>query len=62
MLEKKKIVRVKRKAVVTKAGKESAVLSDPNLSVSEKVDALLSVKQEGKEFKDVGERVGGSKK
>ena len=63
VLETKKVVKVKRStAKESKANKESAVLSDSNLSVSEKVDALLSVKQEGKDFKDIGERVAGSKK
>lgn len=63
VLETKKIVRVQRKASTeTKAAKEDAALSDKTLTVSQKVDALLAVKQEGKDFKDVGERVAGSKK
>lgn len=38
------------------------VLNDTSLSTAEKVDKLLDVKQKGKEFKDIGERVSGSKK
>ena len=33
-----------------------------NLTAAEKVSEILDVKQEGKEFKDTGERVSGSKK
>lgn len=39
-----------------------AILTDASLSVTEKVDKILEVKQKGKAFKDVGERVAGSKK
>jgi hypothetical protein len=38
------------------------ILTDSKLTVTEKVDKLLGKKQEGKKFKDVGERVAGSKK
>ena len=38
------------------------VLTDKNLTVKEKVSHLLDKKQEGKKYKDSGERVAGSKK
>lgn len=41
---------------------ELAIINDKSLTVNQKVDTLLNKKQEGKEYKDVGERVSGSKK
>lgn len=38
------------------------ILADKSLSVTQKVDSILNTKQEGKEFKDTGDRVAGSKK
>ena len=59
-----KAVRTKKtdKTAPTKDAATFAVLNDPALSTTEKVDKLLDVKQKGKEFKDIGERVAGSKK
>lgn len=39
-----------------------AVLNNVSLSTTEKVDKLLEIKQEDKEFKDTGERIPGSRK
>jgi hypothetical protein len=39
-----------------------AVLNDASLSTTQKVDKLLEIKQWGKEFKDIGKRVPGSRK
>lgn len=56
---------VKRAPVAKKGTKDNAmlkILTDAKLTVQEKVDTLLDKKQEGKKFKDAGERVAGSKK
>ena len=46
----------------TKDDRVLKILSDSSKNVAEKVNEILSAKQEGKEFKDIGERVSGSKK
>lgn len=69
-----KVVKKKTTTKVVKTPKETPkregtrdarvlkVLSNGNLTAAEKVSEILDVKQEGKEFKDTGERVSGSKK
>lgn len=47
---------------VTRDERVIKILENRDLSVSEKVSEILTTKQEGKEFKDTGERVAGSKK
>lgn len=57
---------VKKKATVRESKDKDMrvmkILSNPDLTIPEKVSEILDSKQEGKKFKDVGERVGGSKK
>jgi hypothetical protein len=70
-----KVVKTKKTTEVNRAAKPKpakegapkdtaifAVLKDDTISASDKVDKILDVKQKGKEFKDIGERVAGSKK
>ena len=39
-----------------------SIITDKTLSPTEKVDKILDIKQEGKDYKDIGERVVGSRK
>ena len=69
-----KVVKTKKTTKVVKKVKEApkkggtkdqrvlGILANRELDVAQKVNEILSVKQEGKEFKDTGERVAGSKK
>lgn len=61
---KKTVVKKKTTKTVSKGrdARVMAVLGNTELSVPEKVSEILNSKQEGKAFKDIGERVGGSKK
>lgn len=71
VLKTKKTVKAEREEKVEVAPKKASktknvamlqILTDEKLSVQEKVDKLLEKKQEGKKYKDVGDRVAGSKK
>ncbi len=61
-----KAVKTRKEAVrregATRDERVLKILSDNSLNVSQKVGEILNVKQEGKEFKDIGDRVAGSKK
>ena len=57
----KKVKEVPKKGG-TKDQRVLSVLANRELDVAQKVNEILNVKQEGKEFKDTGERVAGSKK
>lgn len=53
---------VKPSTKAVKSDPMSVILADKKLTVKEKVTKLLDKKQAGKDFKDAGERVAGSKK
>lgn len=61
----KKVVAKTKKTVTPSKNRDAridSILLNGELTVPEKVSEILNTKQEGKKFKDVGERVSGSKK
>lgn len=59
---KKTVVKKKATVTGTKDSRIMNILTNGDLTVAEKVESILDSKQEGKKFKDVGDRVFGSKK
>lgn len=60
--EVKEEVPVEVKESTSRDTRTLTILADKSLTVNQKVDSILNTKQEGKAFKDTGERVAGSKK